>query len=525
VNSTWQNTTTLPDSYTFDGSAHVYVQYAPMFYLTVAASSGGSVGPASRWVQTGAAVALNATPLTGYHFLDWASTGAGGTTVAQSHNATATIHPTAPVSEFATFRLIPPPTWNVTVVSAGLPNGTAFTFTLGTTTYTSSGANATVGELLGGSYAFATTTAYATSNTTGVRWVPTSWYSSFAQSGGMLTVGANGTIWVNFTTQYALTVASTPHGTVTPALVVGSTWQDAGTVLTLTATPSYHYKFLGWNASGAGSMAGATPTITVTVGGPVWESASFVYRVFPAPALYWLTVTETGLPAGTAWNVSVPAANASQAGTQASLNLTGLNGTYTLTIPSVYVGSGTRYIANGSSPVPVTVTANGTAKVTFGEQFALTVLASTGGTVSGAGTAWLDAGASASLSATPAAGYTFAGWNGTGTGGAQSYSGPEASHAVTVSGPTNETATFAPVVVKKSTGSPTAGEPVAFGLLAVLLVVGLVVGLILGRRRGGRPSEPEGGEASNEAMPPDDTYGSAPPEAPAEPEYSEGGPQ
>jgi hypothetical protein len=165
--------------------------------------------------------------------------------------------------------------------------------------------------------------------------------------------------------------------------------------------------------------------------------------------------------------------------------------------------------------VTVTVAANGSTSVTFGEQFALTVMASTGGTVSGAGTAWTNAGASAALTATPASGYTFVNWTGTGTGGATPYSGPTTSPTVTVGGPTNETATFAPIVVKHSTGSASAGQLPAFGLLAVLLVVGLVVGLILGRRRAGRPADPEVGEAPPEGtMSADDTYGGASPGGP-----------
>ncbi|MCI4332592.1 MAG: hypothetical protein L3K01_02510 [Thermoplasmata archaeon] len=522
MNETWANTTVLPDTYIFNGSAHVYVQYSPEFWLTVASSGGGNVTPASLWVPTGGAVALTATPSTGYHFLDWASVGAGGTTLAQSQSASVTIHPTAPVNEFATFRKIPPPTWNVSVTANGLPVGTGFTFTLGTVTYTSAGPTMLVGELLNNSYAFAAETAYA-STSMGTRWVPTSSYSTYGPTGGgILTIQSDGMIFVNYTTQYVLAIASTPNGAVTPA--VGSTWTNAGTVVALTATPAYHYKFAGWNGSGIGSVTSGSPTISVTLTGPVWEAAAFVYRIFPLPALYHLMVVESGLPTGTSWNVSAGTGNASAAGGAANLTIAGLNGTYTLTVPAVYVSTGVRYVAPA---VPVTVAANGSTTVTFTEQFALTVTSSAGGSVSGAGTSWVGSGSQTPLTATPATGYQFSGWDGTGTGAATPYTGASASSSVTVAGPTNETATFVPIVQKVTTGSSTAGQVPALGLLAVLLVVGLVVGLIAGRRRtGGSASseEPsaEGGTDAEGAPMEESTYGSAP-QAPAA-EYDESTP-
>jgi hypothetical protein len=525
MNESWSNATVLPESYTFNGSAHVFVQYSPMYWLTVAASGGGNVSASSQWVPTGNAVTLTATAATGYHFLDWASAGAGGTTLAQSHNATVTIHPTAPVNEFATFRKDPPATWNVTVSANGLPVGTGFTFTLGNVTYTSSVGATTVGELVNGSYAFGTSTSYSASDN-GTRWVPTSWYASFGGLvGGRLPIQANGTIVVNFTTEYVLSVSSTPDGVVSPG--VGSSWLAAGTMVVLTAASSFHYKFVGWNGSGAGSVTSLSPSITVTLSGPVWEAAAFNYRVFPPPAVYQLMVTEHGLPTGTSWNVSAGVTNASGAGATTNVTLSGLNGTYTLTAPAVYVGTGVRYVA---SPVAVMVAKNQSASVTFTEEFALTVATSAGGSVSGAGTSWEDSGNQTTLTATPSTGYTFAGWAGTGTGSASPYTGTTASPKVTVSGPTNETATFVPVVQKQTTGSANAGQVPALGLLAVLLVVGLVVGLILGRRRGGGSSESETGEPSmddgtggSEGAPPEETtYGSAPMASPNE--YDEGVP-
>jgi hypothetical protein len=522
VNSTWQNTTTLPVPYTFDGSAHIYVQYEPMFWLTVTSTAGGVVSPASRWVEAGAAVSLNATPNPTYHFLDWTGVGAGASTVLQDHNATTTIHPGAPVSELATFRQNPQPTWNVTLTATGLPTTDNFTFTLGGSTYTASGGSTVIGNIFNGTYGFAATIVYATGSD-GTRWVPTGWTASFpVPTPGTVMIQTNGTIQVNYTTQYVLSVATTPNGVVTPADVLGATWQNAGTVVPLVATPAFHYKFAGWNASGPGSVTGIQSSISVTVSAPIWESATFVYRIFPLPAVFWLNVTETGLPNGISWNASVAVGNSSAAGPHSTLTLEGLNGTYSLVVPDVYVGLGVRYVANGSTPISENVTFNRSASVVFAEQFAYTVSASVGGSVAGAGTSWVAAGSSDTLTATPSTGYVFASWNGTGSGGSTPYSGPASSSPVTVNGPTNETATFVPFVPKVTAGSPTAGMAPALGILVVLLVVGLVVGLILGSRRARPPAanpSPEadgaGGSEASDDPGQSDVYGSAPTTPPA----------
>jgi hypothetical protein len=514
VNMSWENTTTLPDAYTFNGSARIFVNYAPMYWLSVSASGGGNVSEVSHWVEDDASVTLTATPSVGQHFLDWTGAGSGASTVAQSHNATVMFRPTGPVTELATFRPNPQPTWNVTVTAVGLPSGTSFGFTLGSTTYSTSNSSIQVGELLNGTYAFSAVTSYAP-DANGTRWVPTSWNGSFGLPGPLgLQIASNGALQVNFTTQYALTVASTPDGTVTPSTLLGSNWINAGTDVSLTATPSFHYKFVGWNASGVGSVVGTTPTIALHLDGPVWESATFEYRVFPPPAVYTLTVTETGLPTGIAWNATTGTGNGSASGPTASLVLSGLNGSYMLSVASVYTTLGTRYVANGSTPIPVTVTANRTASVAFQAEYALSVSAGLGGTVSGVGTTWEASGTSVTLTATPSTGYTFVSWSGT-------TASTQATLPVTASGPVNETASFAPVVQKTSSGSSTAGQIPALGILVALLVVGLIVGLVVGRRGGGGSTDsstPDDasateGEASTPDGPVDDTYGGAPPTA------------
>ncbi|PYL65615.1 MAG: hypothetical protein DMF25_02980 [Verrucomicrobia bacterium] len=62
----------------------------------------------------------------------------------------------------------------------------------------------------------------------------------------------------------------------------------------------------------------------------------------------------------------------------------------------------------------------------------------TGGTVS-PGSGWKSSGVTGSISATPATGYSFGGWTGSGTG---SYSGTNNPASITMNGPITETAAF-----------------------------------------------------------------------------------
>jgi hypothetical protein len=74
-----------------------------------------------------------------------------------------------------------------------------------------------------------------------------------------------------FTTQYFLTMDWTPGGGVDP----GSSWYDAGTAVTLTATPAPGSGFIGWTGTGAGAFSGSNNPAIVTMNGPITEVARF----------------------------------------------------------------------------------------------------------------------------------------------------------------------------------------------------------------------------------------------------------
>ena len=151
-----------------------------------------------------------------------------------------------------------------------------------------------------------------------------------------------------------------------------------------------------------------------------------IRQVFPSVA-YSVTTNPPGLKVlADGQAVSTPA------------TLTWLPGTtHQLGAVSSQSGSaGTQYVGTGSQSISVACGAPGAAEsISYTTQYYLTVTAGSGGSVSQS-SSFENAGASVSLTATPATGYTFAGWSGacSGAGVCQ----------VTMTGPESVTAQFSP---------------------------------------------------------------------------------
>jgi List-Bact-rpt repeat protein len=471
-------------SFWVNGSSLVVLQYSPMYRLTVTGSVGGSVSPASQWIPFDHSVTLGESASSGFHFVGWSGIGPGSVTTGTT-NPTVTV--SGVVSEFATFRPNAPATWNLTLTPLGLPAGTAFAVSLGGTIYSGTG-SFKIGNLTQGSYAVAVPLAYLNSTQT-TRFVPTTISSSLPYSGGLLDLTGNGTVSIAYSAQYVLSIASTPGGTVTwgTSGTTGISWFNASEQVSLVATPDPHYYFVSWNGTGNGSVTATTASISLLVLGPATETAQFQYRPTSPPATYSLAVTQSGLPTGTSWSVAVGGLGAS--GSAVTLTVVGLNGSYLLTAPTIYTTPGVRWVSNTVN-VTDAVTANGTFSVAYSEQFEVTVLGATGGTVTPLGSQWVAPGSIVTLAAAANSTSLFLSWNGTGTG---NYTGTEATTTLTVTGPITEQVAFGPQTIaqKTSSSSSTNGQLMALGLLVVLLVVGLVVGLLVGRRR----APPSGAEA------------------------------
>ena len=105
--------------------------------------------------------------------------------------------------------------------------------------------------------------------------------------------------------------------------------------------------------------------------------------------------------------------------------------------------TGIRYVWSswtdgGAISHTVAPTTNTTYTATFRTQYYLTMSHNTGGTVTPP-SGWRGSGSSVPINATPASGYHFTNWTGSGTG---SYSGPNNPASITMNGPITENAAF-----------------------------------------------------------------------------------
>jgi uncharacterized repeat protein (TIGR02543 family) len=84
----------------------------------------------------------------------------------------------------------------------------------------------------------------------------------------------NTTYTANFATQYSLTMNAGSGGKVSPS----SVWRNSGAIISITATPSNGYSFSGWTGTGTGSYSGTNNPASITMNGPVTETAAFTHN-------------------------------------------------------------------------------------------------------------------------------------------------------------------------------------------------------------------------------------------------------
>ena len=216
-------------------------------------------------------------------------------------------------------------------------------------------------------------------------------------------------------------------------MIPASGWTNSGaTVSSLTTTNNdqVSYSFSGWTGSGSGSYSGTNNPASITMNGPITETATFTQNP--------VQVTVQTSPA----NLSFAVDGTSYTAAQTFSWQPGSSHTISTTSPQSR-GTGARYVwsswtGGGAISHTVAPTTNKTYTATFTTQYYLTMSHNTGGTVTPA-SGWKNSGAAVSITATPATGYSFSNWTGTGTG---SFSGTTNPASITMGGPITETATF-----------------------------------------------------------------------------------
>src|SRR6478672_4060547 len=314
----------------------------------------------------------------------------------------------------------PTPTVQVTVQTA--PVGLAFT--VDGTTYSST---QTFSWVSGSNHSVATTSPQ--SGGTGTQYVWKTWSDNGTISHNVAPT-TNKTYTANFTTQYYLTMSHGTGGTVSPS----SGWRNSGAAISIKATPtnnsSVSYNFSRWTGTGTGSYSGTNNPVSITMNGPITENASFTQNN--------VQVTVQTNPVGRTFSVDGTAYSS----TQMFSWVPGSSHTIATTSPQSGATS-VRYVwtklsDGGAISHTVAPTTNKTYTATFTTQYYLTMNHGTGGTVAPP-SGWKNSGVVVSISATPASGYSFSSWTGSGTG---SYTGSTNPSSITMGGPITETAAF-----------------------------------------------------------------------------------
>jgi hypothetical protein len=488
----------------------VTVAYTTENWVEITAGLGGSATPSSRWVPLGDTVTLHASAAAGYHFLGWVGTGPGATSGPQDLLAQVLIQPDGPVTELATFAVNPPAQWTVTVKPSGdLPPGAVYSVSLGATTYSGTGPTLAITNLSTGTYLLSFPTvpevgaAVGRSNETSVS--ASAGLSGNQVSGYELTVGQNLTLTPVYATQYLVEVTVVGDGTV--SLGPGSFWEPANSTLNIQAYPAAGEEFTGWTGSFDQAPTGlltVSPTLSATLTGSLDVVARFAPAAQVRAATFALSVTETGLPTGAAWQYLLSGTSFGVEGTSNDLAISGLNGSYSLVVPTVYLAPGVRYVAGNVSASPIPVVQNVSASITFTEELLVSVSASGNGSATGGG--WFAYGTSVALDAVAASGSVFVGWSGSGPG---SYSGTVPNATFVVGAPVTETASFEPssavATPASSSSAPSTMEYLGLGLVVVvLLAVGLAEGFLMARRRrqGAAPPSPNAARPRPRSPPP-----------------------
>lgn len=109
---------------------------------------------------------------------------------------------------------------------------------------------------------------------TGIQYLWGSWSDGGAISNTISpTINTNYT--ANFSTQYYLTMDAGAGGNTSP----GSGWNNSGAVVDISASASNDYSFAGWTGSGSGSYSGSNSATSVTMNGPISQTANFTTQV------------------------------------------------------------------------------------------------------------------------------------------------------------------------------------------------------------------------------------------------------
>jgi hypothetical protein len=186
----------------------------------------------------------------------------------------------------------------------------------------------------------------------------------------------------------------------------------------LNAGTTYYYRVRAYNSSGTSGNSGTISVTTLANNISVTVQPSISGRSFTVDGNTYTTAQTFSWVPGNSHTIATTSPQSGGSGIQ-------------------YVWSS--WSDGGAMSHTVAPTVGTTFTANFTTQYYLTEGYGTGGSNVNPGGGWYNSGASFSVSATPASGYSFSSWTGSGSG---SYSGSSPSPTITINGPITELANF-----------------------------------------------------------------------------------
>ena len=231
------------------------------------------------------------------------------------------------------------------------------------------------------------------SGATGTQFIYNSWSNGGTQNQSIYVSDVPETYTANFTTQYYLTMVSGIGGTISSPS--GNGYYNSGQSVYIDANANTGYFFSSWSGVGNGSYSGTTKATTVTMNGPITQTANFSLTQYTvstssSPLAGGSTSGGGTLNNGTSVTVTAtPNTGYTFTNLQEGGNIVSTNASYTFILNS------NRTLVANFSPIQCTVT--------------LTSNPTAGGSTTGNGT--FNYGSSITITATPSNGYKFVNWS------------------------------------------------------------------------------------------------------------------
>jgi hypothetical protein len=269
--------TTQATSGRITGNDTLAFKYQHQYYLGIEVnpSGAGSTKPSSNgWYNAGQNVPISATANYGYAFLSWSGTGAGSFTGTSSSSS---ITMNGSITEAAHFGIATDAmTVSYTIhgggqICTGSPPFQICTPSAPTFNYVEGGVSKSL---------ILTTTPTTVEADFESSWSVTPnplsgsdaserWIAAEGTSGAIV---GSGTVVFKYQNQYYLTMQVNP-GAAGTAAPYG--WNPAGQTVTIHATAYSDHKFKSWKGTGTGSYTGPSSNTTITMDGPITETANF----------------------------------------------------------------------------------------------------------------------------------------------------------------------------------------------------------------------------------------------------------